>query len=481
MIQAITLLVIAALVAIDQVIKIAVVNRFAAGGSMDILFGLIRIRYVENTGAAFSSMQNQTVFLTIFTAVVIVMFIFLLMTKKIKPGFIYWCVAVVIAGGAGNFVDRVARGFVVDYIEPTFVNFAVFNFADCCVTVGAALLIIKTVYDLIRENKNICQMTKRKLKTAEMKKMSELLPGGYSLSFSVDSETADQRIDRTVADAFPELSRSRIQHMAENGCITVNGKIVGKSFKPKADDEVSVYIEPAQDDTALPENIPLDIRYEDDCMLVVNKPKGMVVHPAPGNRSGTLVNALLYHCGSSLSGINGVLRPGIVHRIDKDTSGLLLVAKNDMAHASLAHQIKEHSLTREYAAVVYGKLREPEGVIDAPIGRNPNDRKKMAVTDKNSRPAVTHYYTVEEFEKFTFVRLRLETGRTHQIRVHMAYIGHPVAGDAVYGPKNVITELGGQCLHARLLGFDHPVTGERIELSSELPEYFENFLRKIRK
>lgn len=327
MIQAITLLVIAALVAIDQVIKIAVVNRFAAGGSMDILFGLIRIRYVENTGAAFSSMQNQTVFLTIFTAVVIVMFIFLLMTKKIKPGFIYWCVAVVIAGGAGNFIDRVARGFVVDYIEPTFVNFAVFNFADCCVTVGAALLIIKTVYDLISENKNICPMTTRKPKTAEMEKMSELLPGGYSLSFSVDSETADQRIDRTVADAFPELSRSRIQHMAENGCITVNGKIVGKSFKPKADDEVSVYIEPAQDDTAQPENIPLDIRYEDDCMLVVNKPKGMVVHPAPGNRSGTLVNALLYHCGNSLSGINGVLRPGIVHRIDKDTSGLLLVAK----------------------------------------------------------------------------------------------------------------------------------------------------------
>lgn len=340
-----------------------------------------------------------------------------------------------IAGGAGNFVDRVARGFVVDYIEPTFVNFAVFNFADCCVTVGAALLIIKTVYDLIRENKKYLSDDDKKAENGGDEKMSELLPGGYSLSFSVDSETADQRIDRTVADAFPELSRSRIQHMAENGCITVNGKIVGKSFKPKADDEVSVYIEPAQDDTALPENIPLDIRYEDDCMLVVNKPKGMVVHPAPGNRSGTLVNALLYHCGSSLSGINGVLRPGIVHRIDKDTSGLLLVAKNDMAHASLAHQIKEHSLTREYAAVVYGKLREPEGVIDAPIGRNPNDRKKMAVTDKNSRPAVTHYYTVEEFEKFTFVRLRLETGRTHQIRVHMAYIGHPVAGDAVYGPK----------------------------------------------
>ena len=268
----------------------------------------------------------------------------------------------------------------------------------------------------------------------------------------------------------------------EQGKVLCNGKKVRSSIRVAAGDEIILYLPSPEPLEVQPENIPLDIRYEDDCMLVVNKPKGMVVHPASGNRSGTLVNALLYHCGSSLSGINGVLRPGIVHRIDKDTSGLLLVAKNDMAHASLAHQIKEHSLTREYAAVVYGKLREPEGIIDAPIGRNPNDRKKMTVTDKNSRPAVTHYYTVEEYEKFTFVRLRLETGRTHQIRVHMAYIGHPVAGDAVYGPqKNVITELGGQCLHARLLGFDHPVTGERIELSSELPEYFEKFLRKIRK
>lgn len=323
---------------------------------------------------------------------------------------------------------------------------------------------------------------RKSLITAGKRRMTELPSGGYSLSFSVDADNADQRIDRTVSEIFPEFSRSRIQHMAENGLIFVNGKPVGKSFKPKEKDEVLVCVEPAQDDTAQPENIPLDIRYEDDCMLVVNKPKGMVVHPAPGNRTGTLVNALLYHCGSSLSGINGVMRPGIVHRIDKDTSGLLLVAKNDMAHASLAKQIKEHSLTREYAAVVYGRLREPDGVIDAPIGRNPGDRKKMAVTDKNSRPAVTHYYTVEEFEKFTYVRLRLETGRTHQIRVHMAYIGHPVAGDAVYGPqKNVITQLNGQCLHARLLGFDHPVTGERIELASELPQYFEDFLRRIRK
>ena len=302
-----------------------------------------------------------------------------------------------------------------------------------------------------------------------------------AMIITVDESSAGERIDKVICAFAKELSRSSVQKMAESGAVSVGGKPVGKNYKVKPGDRISLVIPKPRELELTPENIPLDIRYEDNDLLVVNKPKGMVVHPAPGNRSGTLVNALLYHCGSSLSGINGVLRPGIVHRIDKDTSGLLLVAKNDMAHASLAHQIKEHSLTREYAAIVYGKLREPEGIVDAPIGRNPNDRKKMAVTDKNSRPAVTHYYTAEEFEKFTFVRLRLETGRTHQIRVHMAYIGPPVAGDAVYGPKNVITELGGQCLHARLLGFDHPVTGERIELSSELPEYFENFLRKIRK
>ena len=305
---------------------------------------------------------------------------------------------------------------------------------------------------------------------------------GYSLSFTVTEENAGLRIDRAVADAFPDFTRSRIQKMAETGCISVNGKTVTKSYKPKSDDEVIVYIEPAEDDVAEPENIPLDIRYEDDCMLVVNKPKGMVVHPAPGNRNGTLVNALLYHCKESLSGINGVLRPGIVHRIDKDTSGLLLVAKNDLAHVSLAQQIKEHSLDREYVSVVYGKLKEQEGIIDAPIGRNPNDRKKMSVINTNSKPAITHYYVLEEFNDFTYVRLRLETGRTHQIRVHMSHIGHPVAGDAVYGPqKNIITSLNGQCLHARLLGFTHPVTGERIKISAELPQYFEDFLRRIKK
>ena len=314
--------------------------------------------------------------------------------------------------------------------------------------------------------------------------MSELLPGGYSLSFSVDSETADQRIDRTVADAFPELSRSRIQHMAENGCITVNGKIVGKSFKPKADDEVSVYIKPAQDDTALPENIPLDIRYEDDCMLVVNKPKGMVVHPAPGNPDGTLVNALLYHCAGQLSGIGGAIRPGIVHRIDKDTSGLLVVAKNDAAHQALSAQMSVHSIHRVYHAVVYGNLKEDEGFVEKWLGRDPRDRKKMAVLAENAagaKYAYTGWQVLERCGNFTYIACKLKTGRTHQIRVHMASTGHPLAGDAVYGPKNCIKSLNGQCLHAKELGFVHPRTGEWMQFDSPLPPYFTEFLTRLRK
>ncbi|MDO5123448.1 MAG: RluA family pseudouridine synthase, partial [Eubacteriales bacterium] len=226
--------------------------------------------------------------------------------------------------------------------------------------------------------------------------------------------------------------------------------------------------------------IPLDIVYEDDDIIVVNKPKGMVVHPAAGNPDGTLVNALLYHCKGKLSGINGVLRPGIVHRIDKNTSGLLVVAKSDAAHASLSEQIKKHSISREYRAVVYGHLKEEIGEVNAPIGRHSTDRKKMCVTQKNSKNAITHYEVLEEFRDFSYIKCILETGRTHQIRVHMAYLGHPLAGDDVYGPKKVITELEGQCLHAMKLGFVHPTTQEYMEFSSELPDGFEKFLSKLR-
>ena len=256
---------------------------------------------------------------------------------------------------------------------------------------------------------------------------------------------------------------------------------LAKSAKLAAGQAVTVTLPQPEEPDVLPEDIPLSIAYEDRDLLVVNKPKGMVVHPAPGNHTGTLVNALLHYCGDSLSGINGVLRPGIVHRIDKDTSGLLLVAKNDMAHRGLAEQIQAHSLKREYRAVVYGGFKDEAGTIDAPIGRDPAERKRMAVlrNSPGARSAVTHYFVEERLRGFTYLRLRLETGRTHQIRVHMAYTGHPVAGDPVYGPKKVITELHGQCLHAGLLGFAHPRTGEYIELSAELPEYFSRFLHKL--
>ncbi len=297
--------------------------------------------------------------------------------------------------------------------------------------------------------------------------------------FGIPEELDGSRIDKCVSLLVADITRSRAQQLIEEGNITVNGKAAGKSLKVSAGDRVCISLPEPEPIEAVPENIPLDIRYEDEYLLVVNKPKDMVVHPAVGNYSGTLVNALLYHCGDSLSGINGVMRPGIVHRIDKDTSGLLMVAKNDFAHRSLAQQIKEHSFRREYQAVVYGRFKESVGTVDAPIGRNPSDRKKMAVTLKNSRNAVTHYEVIKEYGTFSHLRLRLETGRTHQIRVHMAYLGHPVAGDPVYGPKKVIKELNGQCLHAGLIGFVHPKTGEYMEITSELPEYFTSFLRKI--
>lgn len=289
------------------------------------------------------------------------------------------------------------------------------------------------------------------------------------------AESAGERLDKFISVmSEEELTRSAAVKLIEEGDCTVNGNAVPKNYKLKAGDKVCVEIPDAVETDILPENIPLDIVYEDDDLLVVNKPKGMVVHPAAGHYSGTLVNALMYHCKGSLSGINGEIRPGIVHRIDKDTSGLLIVAKNDTAHRGLAEQIKEHSFTREYEAVVNGSIKE-DGTVNAPIGRHKTDRKKMCVTTENSREAVTHYFVLENFTDSTHLRLRLETGRTHQIRVHMAYIGHSVAGDEVYGngkPKSLM----GQCLHAKKIGFVHPVTGEYLEFDSELPEYFKKFL-----
>ncbi len=302
-----------------------------------------------------------------------------------------------------------------------------------------------------------------------MKQINNIYDGGES-----------RRLDVYVAE-LTEATRSHAAGLIESGNVLVNGKTAAKNYKLKSGDEVQITPPKPQEYEVKPQNIPLDIVYEDSELLVVNKPKGMVVHPAAGNLEGTLVNAVLFHCGESLSGINGVMRPGILHRIDKNTSGLLLIAKNDAAHNHLAEQIRQHSLTREYEAVVYGNVRGDKGVIDAPIGRHPVKRKQMAVTDKNSKEAITNYEVIERFGDFTYMKFRLETGRTHQIRVHSAYIGHAVAGDDVYGPRKVITKLCGQCLHARKIGFIHPKTLEYMEFTSDLPRYFEDFLRECRK
>ena len=298
--------------------------------------------------------------------------------------------------------------------------------------------------------------------------------------FTVDETQAGERIDKFLCASIDTFTRSAVQKVIDSGTVTVGGVAVTKNYKVRAGDKIAVQMPQNRELDVEPQNIPLDIRFEDDDLLVVNKPKGMVVHPAPGNPDGTLVNALLYHCKGSLSGINGVIRPGIVHRIDKDTSGLLIVAKTDFAHISLAEQIAAHSFSREYQTVVYGHMNTDSGTVDAPIGRHPTDRKKMAVTQKNSKHAVTHFFVEQQYRDFTHLRVKLETGRTHQIRVHMAYIGHPVAGDPVYGPKKVITSLRGQCLHAGHIGFKHPRTRQTIEINSELPEYFEAFLRGLR-
>ncbi len=296
------------------------------------------------------------------------------------------------------------------------------------------------------------------------------------MHFSVLSKQDGFRIDLFLQKMAPEYTRSFLQKRIETGDVLVNGKKISKSTKVKEGDSVFFHVPQPVDDTAKPEAIPLNIIYEDDDLLVVNKPKGIVVHPAPGNYNGTLVNGLLYHCQGNLSGINGVVRPGIVHRIDKDTSGLLVVAENDRAHQLLAEQIQNHSFTREYEAVVYGHFRQEKGTVDAPIGRSKSDRKRMAVTDEHSRRAVTHYEVLKEFRDFSHIRCHLETGRTHQIRVHMAYLGHPLAGDPVYGPKKVIESLQGQCLHAKKIGFVHPSTAKYMEFDSTLPEYFIRFL-----
>ena len=296
---------------------------------------------------------------------------------------------------------------------------------------------------------------------------------------TLTADQAGERLDAFLARSLPDLTRSAAQRLLEEGAVTLGGKPAKKNTKTAPGDVVEVTLPDPQPVEVVPQNIPLDIVYEDADVIVVNKPVGLVVHPAPGHPDGTLVNALLYHCGESLSGINGELRPGIVHRIDRDTSGLIIAAKNDRAHLALSAQLQDHTLARVYQAVVVGNLREDSGTVNAPIGRHPVDRKKMAIELRNGRPAVTHWRVLARYPGYTHVECRLETGRTHQIRVHMASIGHPLLGDTVYGSKKPWPGLAGQCLHARKLRFIHPSTGQPVEVECPLPDWFEKVLKQL--
>ncbi len=301
-----------------------------------------------------------------------------------------------------------------------------------------------------------------------------------SQEFVVAPEDAGVRIDRYLSGQCQDISRSYLQKLLKEQSVLVEEKPVKSNYKVNTGDRISLTLPEIREPEIVPEDIPLDIIYEDKDIILINKPKGMVVHPAAGHYSGTLVNGLMSHCRSELSGINGVMRPGIVHRIDMDTTGVLIVCKNDMAHNSISEQLKDHSITRRYAAIVHGVLKDDEGTINAPIGRHPIDRKKMSINEKNGRNAITHYRVLERFRQYTYIECQLETGRTHQIRVHMASTGHPLLGDSVYGPAKCPFRLNGQTLHAGVLGIIHPRTGEYMEFTAPLPDYFEELLRKLR-
>ena len=432
---------------IDQVSKLIVINTLSKTKSVEVIKSFFYLTYTNNNGAAFSILTGKRVILIIVTLIVIGILIYYIRKTKVKENINKIALSLVIGGSIGNLIDRIVRGAVVDFLDFKIFgyNYPIFNLADTFIVLGVFLLLIS----MFRKDKIMI----------------------------VDINNIGKRIDKYLCDNT-EYTRSKIQKMIETGNILVNGNKVKDSYKVKENDNIEI-TELIEETDILPENIPLDIYYEDDDLIVVNKPSGMVVHPAPGNRAGTLVNALLYHT-KNLSTINTLIRPGIVHRIDADTSGLLLVAKNDRAHNILADAIAKKEVVREYIALVEGIIKEDTATIDAPIGRDVNNRKKMCVTSENSKEAITHFRVIERLNNATLIRCKLETGRTHQIRVHLNYIGHPIVNDPVYGKKKLIDEKFGQMLHAEKIGFVHPTTKEYMEFTAPVPDRFKEILEGFR-
>ena len=409
------------LILMDQLFKLWAYN-VTALADFNIIPGVFRISYVENYGAAFNLFSGNRWPLVIVTGVLLLVIAYLTFSKKITDETTLSGLSMILAGGTSNLIDRVLRGYVVDCLDFTqLINFPVFNFADVCVVIGAGMLIYHVLIEEPRKKKAAAPVEEQGNEVEQVR-------------FFIGPEYNQSRVDGSGsrADWSDPLPNPVAYYRWPGDC---GWEASTKECTAERRAELCISIPDPVELEAVPQDIPVDIIYEDESVIVVNKPKGMVVHPAPGNPDGTLVNALLWHCRGKLSSINGVIRPGIVHRIDRDTSGLLLVAKTDQAHLSLSEQIKAHSCERVYQAVVYGRMKEGEGRVDAPIGRNPMERKEMCVIAKNSKEAVTNYRVLQEYEGFSHLELRLETGRTHQIRVHMAYLGHPVAGDPVYGPK----------------------------------------------
>ena len=473
------------LVVIDQISKYAAIIALKGKNDFHIIKDVLLLHYLDggNRGAAWGMFSGKILMFIIFTLIAIFFIcifsrnVNLLYQKTNNKIFLILNIflSILLAGAVGNLIDRVVRGYVVDFIYFKPINFPVFNVADCYVTIsciGIVLLcILKINEEDFKETLKIIKWYILDLKGINRLNMCE--------TYYVDSSNKNIRLDKYLTDLLDNNSRNYIQKLIKNGDVLVNEKSSKANYKVQENDCITINIPEPVTANIEPENIPLDIIYEDDDVLIVNKPKDLVVHPAPGHYTGTLVNGIMYHCKDNLSNINGVLRPGIVHRIDKDTTGALIICKNDYSHNFIAEQLKEHTITRKYWGIVQGRFDETEGTIDAPIGRHPTKRKEMAINERNGKHAVTHYKVLKQFDKYALCEFQLETGRTHQIRVHMASINHPLLGDDVYNHNKCPFKLQGQCLHAKTIGFIHPTTKEYVEYEAPIPEYFKNLIENV--